>query len=446
MKDDDLYQSILAKLSIMSPFFAKAMLDKCISDLGKTSETVSAIELLDIVKNKLNPKLSKGKTRTNSILLEGAGIITLNRGNEIIYTNSFAKKIIYQIKEILPEIESDFVLLSNLGFCKIVQEVRNIDIREIYLEPFRKSYNISIAPIFDKDNIITGSMTIIQDNTLHSAIEKEVLHQNKKLLEEIENRKKAQKELKEKQDVLVNTSKLAALGEMAGGIAHEINNPLTIISMSVQSILKMKEKGLLQPSMLDQMLKKILSTTERISNIVKGMRVISRNSEGESFGKDTLRNILGDVIALTSEKFKDHQVDLSLNESPALDDKIDCKPVQLSQVFLNLVNNSFDAIESLDVKWVKFTICDLKEQIEIRVSDSGSGISSEVSKKILQPFFTTKEIGKGTGLGLSLSHSIIKHHGGSLHYDQTCENTTFVIHLPKEKVKTTKNKNLGKKL
>jgi len=247
-------------------------------------------------------------------------------------------------------------------------------------------------------------------------------------------------ETHEKQEALISSSKLAALGEMAGGIAHEINNPLTIISMSVQSILKMEEMGLLQPSMLKQMLEKILSTTERISNIVKGMRVISRNSEGESFGKDTLRNILGDVIALTSEKFKDHLVNISLNESAVLDDKIDCKPVQLSQVFLNLVNNSFDAIELLDNKWVKFTITDLEDLIEIRVSDSGNGIPVEVSKKILQPFFTTKEVGKGTGLGLSLSHSIIKHHGGSLYYDQRCENTTFVIHLPKKK------EHIGKKL
>jgi signal transduction histidine kinase len=121
------------------------------------------------------------------------------------------------------------------------------------------------------------------------------------------------------------------------------------------------------------------------------------------------------------------QIDLT-NENFQL--IINCCRVQLSQVILNLLGNSFDAIENLEERWVEVR-CEKNEQnLIIKLIDSGNGIPSAIKEKIFQPFFTTKEIGKGTGLGLSLSHSIIKNHQGIFSLDENMKNTCFVITLP----------------
>jgi C4-dicarboxylate-specific signal transduction histidine kinase len=98
---------------------------------------------------------------------------------------------------------------------------------------------------------------------------------------------------------------------------------------------------------------------------------------------------------------------------------------------LNLLNNSFDATQSLTDRWIKVKAWEEPNQISISVTDSGHGIPEGIREKILEPFFTTKEVGKGTGLGLSISLGIIKSHGGTLEIDGNAENTRFLIHLPK---------------
>jgi signal transduction histidine kinase len=112
---------------------------------------------------------------------------------------------------------------------------------------------------------------------------------------------------------------------------------------------------------------------------------------------------------------------------------LDCREVQLSQVILNLLNNAFDAISELPNKWVHLESRMNEGIIEIRVIDSGSGIPEELREKILQPFFTTKEVGQGTGLGLSISKGIIESHGGTLSIDIKSQNTCFVIQIPQAK-------------
>ena len=104
--------------------------------------------------------------------------------------------------------------------------------------------------------------------------------------------------------------------------------------------------------------------------------------------------------------------------------------MQISQVLLNLFNNSFDAIENSDTKWIKHEVVYLENFARLEISDSGSGIQKALADKIMQPFFTTKPIGKGTGLGLSISRSIIEEHGGKFFLDETCPNTKFIIELP----------------
>lgn len=111
--------------------------------------------------------------------------------------------------------------------------------------------------------------------------------------------------------------------------------------------------------------------------------------------------------------------------------EVECRPTQISQVILNLLNNAHDAIGSLEEKWVMVSVTEIENDIEIRVTDSGSGIPEHVRMKIMEPFFTTKPVGKGTGLGLSVSLGILKAHRGSLVVDTESKNTCFVLRFPR---------------
>ncbi len=130
-----------------------------------------------------------------------------------------------------------------------------------------------------------------------------------------------------------------------------------------------------------------------------------------------------------NSKFKHHQIDIQWN---ADDFHIDlmCRPVQISQVLVNLLSNSFDAIEKCSEKWVKLEVQTESGWINFRIKDSGRGIPEHLMQKIMLPFFTTKEIGKGTGLGLSISKGIMESHGGKLELDPSQPNTCFILKFP----------------
>ena len=141
-----------------------------------------------------------------------------------------------------------------------------------------------------------------------------------------------------------------------------------------------------------------------------------------------------DAIAICSERFKNHGIELTCDLSQReFQIPIHHLRVQISQVFFNLLSNSFDAIEGMDPAWVRIEAKTDSEHLFIRFTDSGHGISKEVVDKIFQPFFTTKEVGKGTGLGLSLCDSLLKLHNGRLFVDSQSSNTCFVVQLPLRK-------------
>lgn len=252
-----------------------------------------------------------------------------------------------------------------------------------------------------------------------------------KQLEELVERKSM--ELEEQRNINVHMSKLSALGEMAAGIAHEINNPLTIIGSCTWLIQKLAEKGNADKQLLLKYCHEIEKTITRISKIIIGLKTVSRDATNEDFEQAKIGDVINDVLLLCSERYNSHGIALKID----LDDVffhtlINCRRVQLSQVFLNLFGNSFDAIECLSEKWICIDGEKTNDKLVLRFSDSGSGIPKEIQEKIFQPFFTTKEIGKGTGLGLSISNSIIKKHQGDFYIDNNVPHTCFVIVLPLE--------------
>ncbi len=241
--------------------------------------------------------------------------------------------------------------------------------------------------------------------------------------------KRMQEELiKDQQARMISSAKLSSLGEMASGIAHEINNPLAIIKGKAYQILKRLDSGEVNVDFLSKEVSKIEQNSLRIVKIIKGLRTFSRHGEADPFKATSFRAILDDVLELCHERFRYQGVELKI--SGDLNTEIRCQETQLAQVLLNLINNAHDAVVNKNSPWVHIHAENDGDSLRVTVTDSGEGISEEIAQKIMQPFFTTKEVGVGTGLGLSISKGIIEMHGGRLYLDQNCPNTRFVIDLP----------------
>lgn len=228
------------------------------------------------------------------------------------------------------------------------------------------------------------------------------------------------------QAVVINAAKMSSLGEMSAGVAHEINNPLLIIQALSEQISREPQAGSDPAEVLGGhrgRAEKIRAHVERIARIVRGLKDFSRSGDRDPLTEVELSRIFEAVMNLCAERFKTTGVELRL-ELPERE-RVRAREVQIEQVLVNLLNNSYDAVRPLPEKWVRLSARVEADTIEISVTDSGPGIRPEIREKIMQPFFTTKEIGKGTGLGLSLSQGIIEEHGGRLFYDASEKNTCF---------------------
>ena len=256
---------------------------------------------------------------------------------------------------------------------------------------------------------------------------------------DITQRKKDEELIVKQQAQIVSQSKLSSLGEMAGGIAHEINNPLCIISTSSYMIKKELKKKNIDILTILNTLNGIDQTIERISKIIIGLKNISRDPIDEDFETTSISEIIQDATSLCVEKYKSRGIDFSVKYAAHTKDIIfPCMRIQISQVLINLISNAGEAIESLTNKWINIQIQKNENNLEIRVSNSGPKIPKDIRDKIFRPFFTTKPVGKGTGLGLSLSNSIALKHNGSLEIDDSHPNTCFKLTLPLQQ--TIKNK------
>lgn len=236
-------------------------------------------------------------------------------------------------------------------------------------------------------------------------------------------------EQRNSQQTIFHSAKMISLGEMAGGVAHEINTPLAIISLAIEQINSSLENSNPNIETVRQKLKKIDETVGRIARIVKGLRTFSRDSKSDKWEYSSIKKIILDTIALCSEKFSAHGISLTFDCGE--DYLVHCEPTQVSQVILNLLSNAFDAAQDSKEKWVKISAGEQADSIVVKVVDSGKGIKDEDKEKIMQPFFTTKEVGKGTGLGLSISKGIIESFKGSFFLEDGAKNTCFVVRLPK---------------
>ena len=239
---------------------------------------------------------------------------------------------------------------------------------------------------------------------------------------------KTNQELTQTQTQLIQSAKLASVGEMATGLAHEINQPLGIISMYADLRLKEAKKG--QYDKTKETYELIIKQINRATTIINHLRVFGRDSSTIPKSLSDINNVIESSFTLFHEQFKENNIILIKNLSNNLS-PINCNTIQIEQVLTNLLINAKDSLDSKKTKQIIVRSLQTDNQIRIEIEDTGMGISLNHLDKIFDPFFTTKEVGKGTGLGLSISYGIIKNHGGDLSaISKEGEGTTFLIQLP----------------
>ncbi|MDQ6661248.1 MAG: ATP-binding protein [Chloroflexota bacterium] len=283
------------------------------------------------------------------------------------------------------------------------------------------------------DNSRRALMHILQDshqsNLRLENSRKAMIHIMSDLKETTAEVQRREQELREKQEQLVQAGKLATLGELTTGVAHELNNPLNNIGLFIGNVIDLIELGKADPQRILHEMHNAMQQVHKATEIISHLRTFGR-AASVSREPVLIYQIIQRALSLMYEQLRLRQIDIQLS-FPSENIVVLGNPIQLEQVFINLLSNARDAM--IDVQHKLITIhCFVKsENVEISVSDTGSGIPEGLEQKIFDPFFTTKEVGAGTGLGLSITYGIIQEHQGSI----TVENypgqgALFLIQLP----------------
>jgi len=393
---------------------------------------------------------------------------------EWIDSRSFMKEGRVIIETIIPDSEA----MASLGLAQVIispyyDDNKNLDgILLGGISTSKKCYydeiNEELIPSF---MVFTQQMTSSLQNfeakrDLNEKVQRrtaEVVKQKKEIEEKnvvLEDQKEELhsmlESLKLTQTQLVQSEKMASLGQLVAGIAHEINNPVTFISAGVDSlgtnleevrqvldiyhritpgntIVKLKEIEELKEQIdykqaireINKLIESIKNGTERTTQIVNGLRTFSRLDEDVLKVAD-IHEGLDSTLILLRNKYKNRiEITKDYGDIPQLV----CYPGQLNQVFMNILSNAIDAIENRGI--IAISTLNSEGFIQILIKDSGIGIPEENKAKIFDPFYTTKEVGEGTGLGLSISHGIIEKHKGNITVNSSADSgTEFIISLP----------------
>jgi len=246
------------------------------------------------------------------------------------------------------------------------------------------------------------------------------------LIEDMTAQRELEVRVEEERLKAIQASKLATLGEMAAGIAHEIRNPLGIIDGFAFALNAAIERG--DASASHEAIHGIRSAAARASAIVDGLRKFARISDS-TVEEVHVKDAILEGLTLCGSRIATEGVELRLDIDTA--SRVRVQSIEFGQVLVNLVTNAFDAVRSSPAKWVAVSVRESDDLVEVLVDDSGPGVPKGTEHEVFKAFYTTKRIGEGTGLGLSISKSIAERHGGSLSYDSMASHSRFVLRLPR---------------
>jgi C4-dicarboxylate-specific signal transduction histidine kinase len=237
-----------------------------------------------------------------------------------------------------------------------------------------------------------------------------------------------EQELREKQEQLVQTAKLAVIGELTTGVAHELNDPLNNIGLYIGNVLDLMELETWDSGRMERDLARARQQVAKATEIINHLRTFGRAAPRHREPVE-INGIIENSVSLFSEQLRLREIQLEL-ELASENPRVLGNPIQLEQVMLNLLNNARDAVGDSKVKSITVRSRASRTSIRLIVEDSGPGIPKELQERIFDPFFTTKEVGQGTGLGLSIVYGIVKDHKGQIFLDDGARGARFVIELP----------------
>ena len=378
----------------------------------------------------INLQKEKDKlANTNNILeniIENAPIIIFWKDRNGIYKGSNKRFLelmdLKDEKELIGKKDSDFNIVENEDIMSDdVYVMTNKKPKLNYTETITtknsdvKILNTSKVPLLDeKDNVI-GVLGVIQDIT-----------------EQTNN----QNQLKEHEQLLIQQSKLASMGEMIANIAHQWRQPLSIISTSATGIKLQKEMGILDDDSEIKSLDCINENAQYLSNTIEDFRDFFKKSKTKNFVN--LNNLLEKTLKLILTRLKNKEINIIKN---SIDIEFETYEKEIIEVFMNIINNSIDAFENKDYdKFIFFETQKFENKIVIKIKDNAGGIPENIIDRIFEPYFTTKEEKQGTGIGLYMSNEIIvKHLNGKIlvtnesfeYKNQKCKGSLFIIELPR---------------
>jgi len=283
------------------------------------------------------------------------------------------------------------------------------------------------------DNSRRAIMHILQDshksNLRLENSRKAMIHIMSDLKETTEEVQRREHELREKQEQLVQAGKLATLGELTTGVAHELNNPLNNIGLFIGNVIDLIELGEADPQRILHELHSAMQQVHKATEIISHLRTFGRAAT-VSREPVVINQVIQRAISLVHKQLHLRQIEVQLR-FPSEDVIVIGNAIQMEQVFINLLTNARDALADMTQKLITITCTVKTDVVNIHFCDTGPGIPAGLEQRIFDPFFTTKEVGAGTGLGLSITYGIIKEHQGSIAVEsRPGEGALFIIQLP----------------
>src|SRR5919198_2431040 len=269
-----------------------------------------------------------------------------------------------------------------------------------------------------------------KSNLRLEASRKAMIHIMGDLRETTAEMERREHELRQKQEQLVQAGKLATLGELTTGVAHELNNPLNNIGLFVGNIIDRIRVGEQDPDLIVEDLVRVVEQVQKATEIITHLRTFGRAAP-VTLESVPVQEVVDRALSLVQEQLRLRQISVALDflpESPI----VLGNAIQLEQVFINLLTNARDALEEAKRKEIHISCSAREDAVVIVFRDSGPGIPTGLEKRIFDPFFTTKEVGSGTGLGLSITYGIVQEHGGTISVEsRPGAGASFTIELPR---------------